>query len=199
MKSLFHFKLGHLIALLKAKLPLECIFVLEIVLNGEELPTELLSYQQRLIRKGYIDMKGNITQAGCDLYDSLLKDIEEVKVKKREAKKDEKFDEWWEHAFCSSNNFEIKGRKFDGTRKLTTDKEGCRKVFNALTLNEFEAEDVIRATAYHMNLSKDISYKTGANKLTYIPNSLRYLREKYFEPYIAPSKGGTPEQKIFEI
>lgn len=169
------------------------------MIDGEEVPEELLSYQQRLVRKGYIDMKGAVMPAGMALYHSLFKEVEEIKVKKREKKPLEKFDEWWD-VFPTSDNFVVNGRMFPGVRKLTTDKEGCRKIFNALTVNEFTVEDVIRATKYHINMAKQKSYSERANKLTYIPNSLRYLREKYFQPYIKPSENDNVEEKPgFEI
>lgn len=98
------------------------------------------------------------------------------------------FDQWWT-IYPATNDFEINGRHFKGSQKKNVNKGQCKEIFDRyVKLKLFLAEDIIRATEYHINLAKELSLKKGENQLTYITNSERYLREKYFEPYIEKSK-----------
>lgn len=202
MNKLFNFSEKHFQILCKLKLPVDCIFLLEMIKNEEDVSNEeYLPILQRLQRKGYIDVKGILTSYGNALYNSMWEDVtEEIIVTKRRIRVEgDKFEQWWD-VYPATNDFEMNGKHFQGTQKKNTGKEEARKLFEAVTLS-IPPDDVIKATEYHINMAKEISFKKKENQLTYIPNACRYLREKYFEPYISKFKNvvKTSFPKEFEI
>ena len=144
---------------------------------------------QSLVRKQFMTEDFDLTSKGQELIEKLnslekneqvVTPIETVSIKSTK----EKFKEWWK-VYPSTNNFEYKGKKFMGTQKKNLKKEACEQLFSKYIVNrEFTAEEIIEATRYHINLAMEESFKTGINKLDFVPNSERYLRERYFEPYI---------------
>jgi hypothetical protein len=197
MTKLFNFTEGQFDSLLKQKIPLECVFLLEMLVNERDVDNEpYLSYLQRLQRKGYIDGKQQLTEYGTALYKSLFEDIVAVKPR-RVAEKNDLFEQWWE-TYPMSNDFTINGRHFQGSQMKRMQKAECQKLFNILC-NSFKGEDIIAATAYHINNAKEISFKKRENQLTYIPNSLRYIREKYFEAFIKKVAEKSSAPTDFEI
>ena len=185
MTKLFNFTVAHYSSLCKHKIPLDAIFILEMI--KEELPIDnedFMSTLQKLQRKGYVDMKGILTSYGEELYQSFHNPVsEEIKVKKRIITPGDKFEQWWE-VYPASNYFTINNREFQGTQNKRIKKEECRKLFNVLCSSEYNSDEVIKATAFHIKTAMELSFKTKQNQLSYIPNSERYLREKYFAPYI---------------
>lgn len=198
MTKLFNFTEGHFDSLLKQKIPLECIFLLEMLVNERDVDNEpYLSYLQRLQRKGYIDGKQQLTEYGTALYKSLFENVVAVKPK-RAIVKDDLFEVWWSECYPSTNDFTIEGRHFQGTQRKNIKREDCKRLFAALC-NSFAPEDILEATKYHIQTAKEISLKKRQNQLDYIPNSERYLREKYFEPYISKYKANKGKQTIKEF
>lgn len=196
MTKLFNFTEGHFDSLLKQKIPLECIFLLEMLVNERDVDNEpYLSYLQRLQRKGYIDGKQQLTEYGKALYKSLFEDVVAVKPK-RAVEKNDLFEKWWE-TYPATNDFEINGRHFQGSQVKRVQKAECQKMFNVLS-NSYKPEDIIDATAYHIKNAKEVSFKKRENQLTYVTNSLRYLTQKYFEPFIGKLKK-EEKPKEFEI
>lgn len=186
MNKLFNFTENHFLSLLKQKIPLDCIFLLEMLINKEDVDSEeFLPFLQRLQRKGYIDVKGELTEYGKGLYDSMSEEAVLVKVKKKVEKNDD-FERWWD-VYPATNDFMIHNRHFQGSQKKNIKKDDCKRIFTALC-NTYKAEEIIKATEYHIYMAKEISFKKKDNQLTFIPNSERYLREKYFEAYIEKYK-----------
>jgi hypothetical protein len=186
MTELFNLSTAHFHSLLKQKLPLDCIYLLEMINNGEEIDSEeFLPLLQRLQRKGYISAHLKMTEYGNKLYNSLFEEIVFIKPKQTIAKND-KFSDWWT-IFPATNDFEINGKHFQGSQKKNIKREECHNIFNILC-NSFSPDDIIAGTNYHIQTAKEISFKKKENQLTYIPNSLRYLKEKYFEGYIEKAK-----------
>lgn len=191
MTELFNLPTAHFQSLISQKIPLDCIYLLEMINNGENIDSEeFLSFLQRLQRKGYIDVHLKMTKYGEELYKSLFEEIVAVKVKKAVEKNDD-FEKWWS-IYPATNDFEINGKHFQGSQKKNIRKDECKKLFTILC-NSFKAEDIIVATEYHINTAKEISYKKRENQLTYITNSERYLRERYFEAYIEKAKNYKPK------
>lgn len=199
MTKLFNFTEGQFDSLLKQKIPLECVFLLEMLVDKANVDDEsYLPYLQRLQRKGYIDGKQQLTEYGTALYKSLFENVVAVKPKIIAIKND-LFEKWWE-IYPATNDFEINGRHFQGSQVKRIQKAECQKMFSVLS-NSYRPEDIIDATAYHINNAKEVSFKKKDNQLTYVTNSLRYLREKYFEPYIEKVKktNKPTASKEFEI
>lgn len=201
MNSLFNFSVEHFRTLCKQKMPLECIFLLEMIKYEVDVDNQdYITGLQRLQRKGYIDSKGKLTQYGEELYNSMWEDAVETKVQKRKKVDGSKFEEWWA-VYPTTNFFEIEGREFKGTQNKRIKKEECEKLFTLLCVS-LSPDDIIKATAFHIQTAKEISYKKKENQLTYIANSERYLREKFFEPYLERAKKAeltAVTKKDFEI
>lgn len=160
------------------------MYLLEQLIEGNDISAlddlSSLSAIATLQRKGYLDIKLNVTDAGHKLYGSLKKEIEVVK---RVKIKDDKFEEWWE-TYPATDDFEYKGKKFSGTQSKKVKKEECVVLFNKLVHGGLDADKIISATKYHFDNAKSLSLRKGTNQLSYIANSERYLREKMFEPFI---------------
>lgn len=177
-------KHGNYLLLNKAKITLTCVYLLEQLIEGVDISDlndlASLSALSTLQRKGYINTKLKVTDAGNKLYLSLTDDIQVVKKIKI---KDDKFEEWWE-TYPSTDDFKYKGKKFPGTQSKKVKKEECLILFNKLLHGGLDADKIISATKYHFDNAKSLSLRKGTNQLSYIANSERYLREKMFEPFI---------------
>lgn len=193
--KIFNLEVAHFIHIKKLRIPIEHIFVLEILFlakDGDGFPPEFLTPMQFLERKGYIDVQGKTTQAGKDLLavlsspasELLKKDVK--KAKKTNTEEKDSFEEWWK-IYPGTDYFEHKGRTFKGTQSKKMKKEECRRLFIIMCNSNFTAEEIIRATRFHVDMAKDTSYKKGENQISFIANSERYLRERKFEPFISLS------------
>lgn len=195
---LFNIDVEHASALIDAKIPLECLFILEKLIMKEEFDGG--RFHQTLLRKGYVDVKGNITKYGEELYNSMFQPVVEIKANKRLAakEKNEDFKKWW-NIYPQSNYFEYNGRTFEGTQSKRIKEAECQKLFLVYTNSEFSAEDVIRATEFHINTAKKLSYKKSENQLTFIKNSHDYLVYKCFVPFIERSKAPQSNNGDFTV
>jgi hypothetical protein len=136
-----------------------------------------------LIRKGLIvDLTGKLTLIGEELLSYLEKD-EEVKLVKRKSKQED-FELWWK-SYPGTDTFTYKSRKFIGSRSLRVNKEDCKTKFNRIVLEgDYTAKQLIDAMLYDVEMKKEASIKQGTNKLTFMQNSLTYLNQRSFEPFI---------------
>jgi len=103
---------------------------------------------------------------------------------------DTAFSEWWK-AFPATDTFEHKGKMFSGCRSLRQNQEQCRIAFDKILLeNEYSAKDLIDSLKFDVLQKKEFSCKKGENKLSYMQNSLTYLNQKSYEPFIELVKKG---------
>ena len=80
---------------------------------------------------------------------------------------------------------------FTGDRSLRINKDDCRIKFDKIILEgEYTAEELLGALKLHIRKIKEESLKTNVNKLTYLHNSLTYLNQKDFDPFIELIKQG---------
>jgi hypothetical protein len=178
----FHFE-----ELLKRGYSLDVVFLLKLIeenydvraLRTDNIKMEAL--YQTLVRKGLITEKG-LTLTGKELLKFINIKEPTVRIQKKVDITSE-FEEWWK-AFPGTDSFTHKGKKFSGGRTLKRTKEDCQLKFDKiLEEGEYTAKDLI-------------SVKTAANKLTYMQNSLTYLNQRSFEPFIDLLKEGyTVEEK----
>ncbi len=182
--TLFHFK-----ELLKNGFTLDMIFLLKLVEEGHILkdicegnPKMEIIYQG-VVRKGLVTSDNKITLTGKNVLKFLKEDAEEEKIiKKKPATED--FKRWWK-AFPGTDTFKHKEKTFTGSRALRRDEENCRLKFNAiLSEGDYTADDLIAALEFDVLQKKENSYKAGDNKLRYMQNSLTYLNQRSFEPFI---------------
>lgn len=146
---------------------------------------------QSLKRKGLIsESEDNITLIGKDIL-QFVENSEKTKLIKR--KPSTEFDEWW-HTYPGTDTFEYGGRKFLGSRSLRVDKDNCRVKFDKILLEgEYSAKQLINALGCDVAQKKAMSIKTGINKLSFMQNSLTYLNQRSYEPFIELSESGEGE------
>ena len=182
--TLFHFK-----ELLKSGFTLDMIFLLKLVEEGHDIKEvckgnpKMEIICQGVYRKGLVSGDNKITLTGKNVL-KFLKEAEpkDKIIKKKPASED--FKRWWK-AFPGTDTFRHKNKVFNGTRSLRRDEENCRLKFNAiLSEGEYTADDLIAALEFDVLQKKENSVKNNDNKLRYMQNSLTYLTQRSFEPFI---------------
>lgn len=186
--------LSHFEELVKKTYSLDIIFLLKVIEEGLDT-TELCKNSvrvcnlfQTLERKGLIGTDQKLTLQGKELL-SFMETEGPAKIEKKKPASTE-FEEWWK-AYPGTDTFVHKGKKFTGTRALRKDKDECRLKFEKILLEgEYTLQDLLAALKFDVEQKKENSVKTGINKLTYLQNSLTYLNQRSFEPYIELIKEG---------
>ena len=181
--------LHHFEEIIKKGYSLDIIYLLKLVEEQVDLSSivnnsaRIAALHQSLIRKGLIsDNDERLTIMGKELL-SFIKTEGEVKIVKKKASVDE-FETWWK-TFPGTDTFTHKGRKFTGSRSLRQNKEDCKVKFNKILLEgDYTAKQLTDALQYDVEQKKDASIKQGTNKLTYMQNSLTYLNQRSYEPFI---------------
>lgn len=171
----------------------DVISFLSFLKNGEEIDMEhpkskaLIALMERkeLIVEGKLSVKG----------EELLENSSQLGEISIKVKKSDKFEEWWK-TYPATDAFSLNGKDFGGSQSKRVKKDICKKTFDKIINAGTPAEDIIKATAYHIEQAKKLSLKKGTSQLSYIANSERYLREEMFAPYIELSKEIKPEEKL---
>lgn len=166
---------------------LDHIFLLTLIEQGNDI-TELCKnnlkinvLHQGLVRKGLITKNNKITTLGTQLL-VFLTTRGKSTLKKVESSTE--FDKWW-LTYPGTDTFTHRGKTFIGHRSLRINKNDCRTAFNKILLEgEYTASQLIKALGIDVNQKKEISVKQGQNKLSYMQNSLTYLNQRSFEPFI---------------
>jgi hypothetical protein len=193
----------HYEELIKQGYTLDCIFLLKLI-EGDVDITELCNDNVKistlylfLVRKGLVTtVDGKITTTGYELL-RFIDSRSKGKIVKRQPDV-VGFEEWWK-SYPGTDMFLHKNKKFVGSRSLRQNKEECLLRFDKILLEgEYTAKDLIDALLLDVHQKKENSVKLGVNKLTYMQNSLTYLNQRSFEPYIELVKQGvkieeTPE------
>lgn len=138
---------------------------------------------QSLYRKGLITEDGSkITTMGTELL--VFMDSKEPRKIEKKKVNNSSFEEWWK-AFPGTDTFEHGGKKFVGSRSLRVGKDDCRLKFDKILLEgDHTANDMIDALKFDVLQKKEMSVKTGVNKLSFMQNSLTYLNQRSYEPFI---------------
>lgn len=182
-------ELFHLKELQRNSITLDMAFVLALAEQGHIL-SEICKGDYKmeiihagLLRKGLITTDNKITLPGKNILKFLKEEAPKDKIIKKKPDASE-FERWWA-VFPGTDIFTHKNKKFVGTRSLKRDKDNCRLKFNSiLAEGDYTADDLIQALQYDVNNKKDNSVKDGENKLKYLQNSLTYLTQRSFEPFI---------------
>jgi hypothetical protein len=150
---------------------------------------KISTIHQSLIRKGLItDLGDELTLIGKELLEFIDTPMINKFVKRKPDAND--FDNWWK-AFPGTDSFTYKDKTFAGSRTLRQNKEGCKLKFDKILLEgEYTAQEMIDALEYDILQKKENSIKQKANKLTFMQNSLTYLNQRSFEPFIELIKQG---------
>jgi|APGre2960657505_1045072.scaffolds.fasta_scaffold89680_1 hypothetical protein len=159
---------------------------------------KLSALYQSIYRKGLITEKNTITLSGKKILEFLNSEESNVKLIKTKVSVDD-FELWWKK-YPGTDTFKYKGVSFTGTRGLRKDKEQCNLKFNKI-LNEgdYTATDLISALEYEVLQKKENSIKNKSNRMTFMQNSLTYLNQKTFEPFIELIKEGYKIKEIHQV
>jgi DNA repair ATPase RecN len=113
----------------------------------------------------------------------FVNEQEEVKLPKKK-KTDTDFDKWW-GLYPGTDTFTYRSQSFTGTRSMRTKKEECKvKYNNVIAEGDYTAKELLAALEYEILQKKENSIKTKTNRLTFMQNSLTYLNQRSFEPFI---------------
>lgn len=178
----------HFNELLKRGYSLDHVFVLLLVEKEADissLPEKSAKYEiliSTLQRKGLLTDDLKISIEGKELLSFLSTRAETKLVKQKPSETD--FEEFWK-AFPGTDTFKTNGVPFRGSRSLKTNKENCRvKWEKILNEGEYTADVIIRAVKLDVDQKKEMSFKKNENKLSYMQNSLTYLNQRSYEPFI---------------
>lgn len=138
---------------------------------------------QSLIRKGALfETENKLTTIGKELL--IFVDSKDSKKIVKPKVASTEFDEWW-NTYPSTDTFEHRGKKFEGSRGLRVARDDCRVKFSKIMLEgEYSKDCLIGALKLDVHQKKEKSYQTNTNKLSYMQNSLTYLNQRSFEPFI---------------
>ena len=188
--TLFHFK-----ELQRLGFTLDMIFLLKLAEENADLKAicsgnaKLEIILQGIQRKGLITSQNKLTLMGNNLINFLKEEAPEEKIVKLKANADD-FERWWK-AYPGTDTFTHNGVKFEGTRAFRAKKDECQVKFNSI-LNEgdYTPDDLIAAIEFDVLQKKENSFKTKTNRLTFLQNTLTYLNQRTFEPFIELIKEG---------
>ena len=179
----FHFE-----ELIKKSYSLDQIYLLKLLEQEFDViplcndSVKISAIYQSLVRKGLITSEDKITTEGKDLL-LFIDSKPSAKLIKRKPATTE-FVQWWE-TYPGTDTFTHAGVKFTGGRSLRQNKDECRLKFDAIiNEGEFTAIQLIESLKFDVLQKKEESLKQKANKLSYMQNSLTYLKQKSFEPFI---------------
>jgi hypothetical protein len=174
---------------------LDVLFILKMIDEGQDISSltenkkiELLYHT--LVRKGLITEDNKVTLEGRSLLGFLS--TSEVVIQKRKPVADDGFTKWWS-TYPGTDTFTHKGRTFSGTRGLRVKKDDCKLLLTKIVgEGEYTIDELIKALEIEVTQKKDNSVKTSTNKLTYMQNSLTYLNQRTFEPFIELARKAIP-------
>jgi len=194
--------LWHYEELIKQGLTLDGVFLLKLIEEGVDI-TEACSNVKintlflSLVRKGLLTNDRKLTLTGAE----LLKFMEtRSKSKMVRRKIDESgFDLWWK-SYPGTDNFVHNGKKFTGARTLRQNRDECLIKFDKILLEgEYTSQDLVDALLLDVHQKKEDSIKRNVNKMTYMQNSLTYLNQRSFEPFVELVKQGAKIEESSEI
>jgi len=177
---------SHFEELLKSGFTLDMLFFIMLVENGADVDSfceapKLKMLHQTVRRKGLLSDTNKVTILGKQLFEFLNE--EEVKMPKKK-KTDSDFDKWW-GVYPGTDTFTYKSQSFTGTRSMRAKKEECKVKFNNIIAEgDYTANELLAALEYEILQKKENSIKTKTNRLTFMQNSLTYLNQRSFEPFI---------------
>lgn len=193
--TLYHFE-----EIIKAGYTLDMLYLLKLIEEGNDASSlcenEKMSVLcQTIRRKGLLSENFKITLIGKSVLGFLDEKGEpEMKLVKSKIVSND-FDDWWK-AYPGTDTFSHKKVDFTGTRSMRAKKDDCKlKLKNILAEGEYTIKEMIAALEYEVLQKKENSVKTKTNRLTFMQNSLTYLNQRTFEPFIELIREG---KKIVE-
>lgn len=179
----FHFK-----EIIKQGYSADIIFLLQMVEQNLDVKDfcdhpKLEVLWQTINRKQLVTEEGNLSTDAKALLNFIRSEEPSSGPLKTKIENDD-FIRWWK-AYPGTDTFIYKGKSFTGSRGMRVLKEDCKaKLAKILKEGEYTIDILIKALEYDVLQKKENSIKTGTNKLTFMQNSLTYLNQRSFEPYI---------------
>lgn len=170
---------------------LDILFILKMIEEEQDISSlienkKVQLLHHTLVRKGLITEDDKITLEGKSVMGFLSS--EEAVIEKRKPIADDGFAKWWS-TYPGTDTFTHKGKSFSGSRGLRVRKEDCKLLIGKIVgEGDYTIDDLVKALEIEVLQKKDNSVKTGTNKLTYMQNSLTYLNQRTFEPFIEIAK-----------
>lgn len=194
----------HFEELIKKSYSLDLIFLLKLIEEQFDIQPlcnnsmKIAALHQSLVRKGLItETEDKLTTLGIDLL-NFIKSEESTKIVKKKPATTE-FEEWWKE-YPGTDIFTYKGKKFSGSRNLKKDRDECRLKFDKILLEgEYTAAQLTEALKFDVLQKKENSIKTGVNRLSYMQNSVSYLNQRSYEPFIELIKEGAKIEEAPKI
>lgn len=180
--------------ILDAGLDMNHFFLIHLCFKNEMIYTDKHQLMMlKLLRKQYITEDWKITILGKDLYKSVSEDHENVNITTKIN--DSGFDLWWK-TYPGTDDFEIKGVSFKGSRSLKSNKKLCKIRFSAIiNEGEYNEEEMIKALELEVDMKKEQSLQTRSNKLTYMQLSTTYLNQRSFESFVEMVRSKSKDKK----
>jgi hypothetical protein len=174
---------------------LDLVYLVFQIDNGHDVKTlckespKLEALYQGIYRKGLITEDQKLTLTGKELISFMEESSTVEKIVKKKADP-VNFESWWK-AYPGTDTFSYQGKSFAGTRSLRVKKEDCKAKFNnILEEGEYTANELIEALNFEIGQKKQTSVIEKTNKLKFMQNSLTYLNQRTFEPFIELIKAG---------
>jgi len=194
----------HFEELIKKSYSLDLIFLLKLIEEQFDIQPlcnnsmKIAALHQSLVRKGLItETEDKLTTLGIDLL-NFIKSEESTKIVKKKPATTE-FEEWWKE-YPGTDIFTYKSKKFSGSRNLKKDRDECRLKFDKILLEgEYTAAQLTEALKFDVLQKKENSIKTGVNRLSYMQNSVSYLNQRSYEPFIELIKEGAKIEEAPKI
>jgi len=194
--------LWHYEELIKQGLTLDGVFLLKLIEEGVDITEACANVKINtlflsLVRKGLLTNDSKLSLTGAE----LLKFMQtKSKSKMVRRKIDESgFELWWK-SYPGTDNFVHNGKKFTGARTLRQNRDECLVKFDKILLEgEYTAKDLVDALLLDVHQKKEESVKKNVNKMTYMQNSLTYLNQRSFEPFVELVKQGVKIEESSEI
>jgi hypothetical protein len=182
---LFRFSTDALFIIITAELDMNLLFTLEAEALGavtSAIPiSKLAAWRQTLTRKQFLTREGRISTKGAALLAQLGAAVPGLSTYRPTA---DLFEIWW-NSYPPTATFTHKGTVFTSTQVKRIKKTLCREHWDEILLGgEYTAEQIVQGTRNHIAMAMDESVKDKSNRVHYIFNSERYIREKCFAAYI---------------
>lgn len=183
---LFRFSDESINTIFNEGLDINLIFMLEIIAR-DQMSSAVFNHRahknwiQTLIRKQFLTGAGTISTKGAALLSELGAAVPGLSTYRPVA---DLFNVWW-NSYPPTATFTHKGASFTSSQVKRIKKTLCRSHWDAILLEgEYTAEQIVQGTVNHIAMAIDESVKNKENRVQFIFNSERYIRERCFAPYI---------------
>lgn len=183
---LFRFGTGDIANIMNEGLDLNMVWILE-TLARKELSIDIIpsskfsSWVQTLKRKQFLTEAGTVSTKGAALLAQLGATVPGLSTYMPTV---DMFNIWWS-SYPPTATFTYRGVSFTSSQVKRIKKTLCRRAWDEILLEgEYTADQIVNGTRNHIAMAMEESVKNKENRVHFIFNSERYIRERCFAPYI---------------